>query len=654
MPSPDPKGITWDAPDPKGIVWDDDKPAPPKKDRSGVLADMVKSTMQGLEDSFAGTVGVPGDIAGLVGAGMKKLGIPTRDTSKPLQFENGNYVTVPGGDLGFGAAPDSAAVSNMIPGETYEPQTFPGEYARTAGQFLPFGLGGAKTIGKRIVGRVLAPSVGATTLGFAADPNTDPNLHAALKVGGAVAGGGAVGAVRAGRAALAESRSVTPEITAQQHLARLLESAGATPDTLTTNAIPGRGQLAAEALGPTGVSTLATLGRRPGVTGEALAGILSTRAASAPQRIMDDYATAAGIHPEAARGNIDALVEAGQARAAPLFKAALDGTVAARTPELEALMARPVIRRAMAKAAEDLRNGGEDPGAVGLHFDEAGNMTARVDPTSRAWDLTKKALGQSVERDAFGNRLPDSKSPGNFRIGRASAELTGALKDAIPGYDKALKESGDYLSLQSAFNAGQKHILSAGTTAAQVAEHIKGMTPAEIDAYRGGIANEIFNKAQNARLAPRILNTPAVQQKLEAALGAQKAQSFMEGVQQEIGLAKSGGRMMPGTGSITSDVLLNAGEQDRGAAALAGMHGLEAAGHALTGSPLSAARSTIQALRHFAPDLLRSGTMTPEVRNELGRSLMLPPEDLAAKLRAIQKPPQVRGSALARLLGETR
>lgn len=615
-----------------------------KKDGPNMLVDAARSIPGGLAQGVAGTIGLPSTAVNFVANITRKL-----MGRKEIPDDAPDAAT-------FMGLPTGGQLNKAISAPTggyYEPKTTAGRYAETAASFAPALVGGEAPIASKLMGRVLAPAAGSQAAGALVDQNKNPNLHAALQIGGAVLGGGVVSGARTLRSALAHS-DIPPELTANQFLAKALAEQNANPQTIEQNAIPNRGQLGAEAMGPSGVSMLATLGRRPGATGEALANALVTRAAAAPSRIMDDYATAAGIQPEAAKGNIDALVDAGRTAAAPLYKAALDGTTATRTPELEALMQRPIIKKAMAAAANDLRNGGEDPGAIGLHFDEAGNMTQRIDPTSAAWDLTKKALGQSVERDAFGNRLPDSKSPGNFRINRASGELTAALKDAIPGYGDALKQSGDYLSLQSAFDAGQKHILSASVTAKQVADHIADLTPAEVDAYKGGIANEIFNKAQNARLAPRILNTPAVQDKLSIALGSDKAKTFLTGVQQEIDLAKSGGRMMPGTGSITSDVLMNAGDQDMGANVIAGAHAARALGHGLSGNIVGAVPSTVAALRHFAPDLLKTGGMNTEVRNALGKALMLPPQDLAARLKQLPQPVPQSASMLGRLLSEKR
>ena len=48
--------------------------------------------------------------------------------------------------------------------------------------------------------------------------------------------------------------------------------------------------------------------------------------------------------------------------------------------------------------------------------------------------------------------IPDSESPNNFGVTKATGDLKSALTDAIPNYDQALAVSGDYLSTAGAFN----------------------------------------------------------------------------------------------------------------------------------------------------------------------------------------------------------
>lgn len=117
------------------------KAASPKE---GTATDLVKSIVQGLADNYNSFAGVPGDISDLVRSGMKGVGVPTRDPSQPLMVpkQDGSaptdYVTLPGGDLGFGANPNSQSV---LPGKDYEPQTRTGRNARLGVDIAPIILG---------------------------------------------------------------------------------------------------------------------------------------------------------------------------------------------------------------------------------------------------------------------------------------------------------------------------------------------------------------------------------------------------------------------------------------------------------------------------------------------------------------------------------
>jgi hypothetical protein len=592
------------------------------------IVDAIRSIPGGLTKGVTGLVGLPGTLFN-----------PTE--TEVVEGLGGEPITVNKGanrGLPTGEGIDRAVSAPF--GGYYQPKTTPGQITERIGEFAPSVIGGPASLGTRFLGRVVAPALGSVAAENAVHSD-NAGVRAAAQIGGALLGAGAFGGARALSQAVKNAK-LSPEQVAGSFASNIAQSAG------PMQTIAGRGQTAAEALGPTGVANLAALGRRGGETGRNLAEMLKQRSADAPSRIMSDYETSAGIHPDAAQGSIDALVEAGQKRAAPLFKDALESKPAVHTDELAELMTRPVVKKAMATAANDLRNAGKDPGAIGLHFDEAGNVTQRIDPTPEAWDLTRKAMNRTVERDPFGNRIPDSKSPGNYNISKATGELTGALKKAIPGYSEALAESGDYLSLKSAFEAGQKHILDTGTTAKQVADHLSDMTAAEKEAYAAGIGNKIFNQTQNSRLRPAQLLTPSVQAKLESALGAQKAKDFVSGLQGELSLAQSGGRMMPGTNSITSDVLNAGREQDLADTIRGASHFAHAAGNFAAGRYGAALGNALRGTMHLAPDLLRTGGMSEEARNAAGRLLMLPPEDFVQQLKALPAPqPGIGAAALA-------
>lgn len=388
---------------------------------------------------------------------------------------------------------------------------------------------------------------------------------------------------------------------------------------------------AAEALGPTGVSAVSALARRQGATGEAASALLGERAAGTSDRVLNDYAQAAGIHPSAAQGNIDDLVAAGRSKASPLYKQVYDTPGPVWNSDLEVISRRPVVQQAIRSAAQDLLNADIKPGVLGL---PSGPDDGKLLPTAQAWDLIKKSVADQVERHPLTNApLPDSVSRGNANINKASRDLTDALKKAVPGYSDALAVSGDYLSLQNAFQKGQKYVLSRTMTAADFAKQFSKLSPAEQSAFKGGTANALFNKAQNAQLHPTAFKRPILQDKLNAVLGPDKAQPFLQGMQVEANMARAGARMAPGTNSITGEVMNATNEQDKNW--LSSMFSaMKAAQHGAHGNLPSAAAHGLSALQDLGI-FTKASTMPVPVRDEAGRLLLMKPSDLVSHLKGL-------------------
>ena len=81
--------------------------------------------------------------------------------------------------------------------------------------------------------------------------------------------------------------------------------------------------------------------------------------------MLDAVAEAAGVHPDAAAGDIKALVERGRAEARPLYdEAYAAGPI--ETPRLQGLLSRPSVKEAMKRARRLAAEEGESPDALGL------------------------------------------------------------------------------------------------------------------------------------------------------------------------------------------------------------------------------------------------------------------------------------------------
>lgn len=202
--------------------------------------------------------------------------------------------------------------------------------------------------------------------------------------------------VRGARKALAKPTTgpvvATPEELRAAALAatRLAQKKGLTSSAVAAKAAPyaGKDPMAAELIGPEGVTQLAATARRGGKTGDTVRARVRSRQLAAPERIQGDFKDILGVSPEAAAGDIEAMIEQGQAAASPLFKTALAGEHGVWNPQLEALSQRPSVRKALEEARLDALDRGES--WEGLHM-------GRVEvPHPGMGDLPPEFGGQAV------------------------------------------------------------------------------------------------------------------------------------------------------------------------------------------------------------------------------------------------------------------
>lgn len=158
-------------------------------DKPSLLEDVAKSTGAGLENAFAGTVGMLGDArelrnkaAGFVG---NKLGIPEG-------VQNAIGTAVNRSPLGaFNFAPTSKQILDAAPDPVvdpnYKPQTVAGGYAKTGAEFIPGLLaGGPRGVLQKLATNVAVPAFTSETAGqLTAGTEAEPYARAA----GALVGG---------------------------------------------------------------------------------------------------------------------------------------------------------------------------------------------------------------------------------------------------------------------------------------------------------------------------------------------------------------------------------------------------------------------------------------------------------------------------------
>lgn len=161
------------------------------KEQPGVMADMAKSADAGVARAVAGMGGLLGDATNLGALGIEKATNFVTDKlgmERPAPRDPSKSV--------LNAIPTSESLGKSIQKEfyggapEYQPQTIGGEYARTAGEFVPGLMGGGAGIARRALTQVAAPAIasetaGQVTQGTAAEPYA--RAGAAIATGGILA-----------------------------------------------------------------------------------------------------------------------------------------------------------------------------------------------------------------------------------------------------------------------------------------------------------------------------------------------------------------------------------------------------------------------------------------------------------------------------------
>jgi hypothetical protein len=201
------------------------------------------------------------------------------------------------------------------------------------------------------------------------------------------------------------------------------------------------------------------------------------------------------------------------------------------------------------------------------------------------------------------------------------------LISASPAYGKALKVSSDYLGAQDAFFRSQKQFLNPNVTEQQFAENIAALSGAEKSAFKAGIANQMFDAAQNGKLDPRMFKAPRVREKMRLVFGERGAQSLISTLEIETQKAAFENRYGPAAGSITADMVA----------------GGEELAQSVGGGPLTVGQmvmNPVQAAKTGAEAVInriyRSATQPGQTaaRDAIGQNYLMSPQQLAAFLEA--------------------
>lgn len=447
----------------------------------------------------------------------------------------------------------------------------------------------------------------------------------------------------------ADAPGITPEARqkaesgALEYVHQVAQKAGATPESIRENpdAALGKPVTGAEAIGRSGTTQLNAAGRRAGATGENLETLLRQRAGEAPDRVLADLSEATGVPAHAIEGDFTKQVETLRADAKPFYEAAYrDADGAPRildSPELRKAIDTPAGQNALARARRIMANEGLDPSVlsvedtgrtrtVGVH-DAATEVPEKITvakPTIQTWDYVKRGLDDVIDtyRDKKTGKL-DLDAEGRSIL-KVLNDVRGELQKDGP-YNLAIQHGGEPLQLEEAYREAPK-LMSNNVTGKQFADKLAKYTPAQQEAMKAGYVADMYNKLQAGKLPLKDLDTPNFIEKARAIMGADKADQFLAKVRVELKMAGVDKRIRPGTNSVTGEIGA-AGAEQEGASKLVESTAKKTLSGGITAGVLHALGSTLQGVHAAAQQ-----PVSRAMRDEIGRLLMLPPDQLAAAL----------------------
>lgn len=398
---------------------------------------------------------------------------------------------------------------------------------------------------------------------------------------------------------------------------------------------------------------------------------------------MADRARAAGYFPDVVDATADGadnyqrlssqdIINAidDELRGNPMYARAVGDTnrsagAAARTARRDALeerlnregidiskMSNDDVARALANADDAEARAmaflnGDAPGAPMVDF------LPGETPTAETLDLVKRGMDNVIEgyRDGTTRRL--NLTPAGQAELNALTQFRGELIRLTGGkdgtYAQALSAGGDPIRLEEAFNQAGR-LFGTGVNERAFAQRIEKMGEADRGALIAGLVDDLYTKARNGRLRPNQLTIPSFEGKLSQVLGPERARSLIARLQAEVVLGRGGGRMAPGTNSTTGEVIEAMRDQDRGVGFGADLaRNIEQSGP-VGGLLRTGADMFVAPISGFV-----RGAQAPApqgVRDEIGRLLLMPPEELRGLL-SNRPQPRVRGLGAPAVAGQS-
>lgn len=281
-----------------------------------------------------------------------------------------------------------------------------------------------------------------------------------------------------------------------------------------------------------------------------------------------------GLKPKDFYAEEEQLVSELRNRAGNMYRAAYDvGEVAdpkilriVDTPELKSTW--DTARRIAESEASLARIRGEDPSQYALREiydftrDAAGNITGistKAVPDVRTLDYMKRALDAQINTGYASDNAATRASASVLK--QIRNELRDTLKTAVPEYGAALKSYAGDMEVVDALRRGFNDFNKLDHE--QVIKMVAGMTQAEKEAFRTGVARNVYSRVMdpsgNFNAAQRLIGSPEMQAKMQPLFdNAAEFKLFKAALERESQLFSQANRILGGSDTAENQQLISA------------------------------------------------------------------------------------------------
>lgn len=248
------------------------------------------------------------------------------------------------------------------------------------------------------------------------------------------------------------------------------------------------------------------------------------------------------FHFPDAQAQSDALENVGRTvNRANYHRAMHEGDRSIFSPELDRLMGSPAVVDAMRKASISGKDRAitQGMGAMrqgvtvenGVVTFTRGPSGAPTYPNLAFWDATKREIDDAANAAARAGRNGEA---GTLRD--LARTLRTELDTHVPSYQQARAGAAHFFGAQDALEAGQNFV-SRNMSAAEARRALSQMTPTERQLFQDGFVSrftETLNQVGDRRsILNKIAESPAAREKLQVAIGHQRAQELEAGLRVE-------------------------------------------------------------------------------------------------------------------------